>query len=103
MHEKMFNIFRHKTTATQNYTEIPFHPSQNEYHQGNKNQPPPWLKPVILTTREAAIGKITVKGHPEQKVHNAPSQSTAGHSGAQGSIHRRSQAGPGTSETLSPN
>jgi hypothetical protein len=34
----MFNILNHKGNANQNYTEIPSHPSQNVYHQENKQQ-----------------------------------------------------------------
>jgi hypothetical protein len=32
----MFNIFSYQETADQNYTEIPFHNSQNNYHQENE-------------------------------------------------------------------
>jgi hypothetical protein len=34
----MFNIFRHKGNANQNYTEIVSHPSHSGYHQENKQQ-----------------------------------------------------------------
>jgi hypothetical protein len=32
----MFNIFTHKGNANQNDTEIPSHPTQNDYNQENK-------------------------------------------------------------------
>jgi hypothetical protein len=32
----MFNILTHKGNANLNYTEIPSHPRQNDYHQDNK-------------------------------------------------------------------
>jgi hypothetical protein len=38
--EKNFNILSHKGNASQNYTEIPFHPSQNGNHGGNKQHSP---------------------------------------------------------------
>jgi hypothetical protein len=31
----MFNILSHKGNVNQNDTEIPPHPNQNGYHQGN--------------------------------------------------------------------
>jgi hypothetical protein len=36
MHEEIFNILSHKGNAAQNYIEIAPHPSQNSYHQVNK-------------------------------------------------------------------
>jgi hypothetical protein len=33
---KIFNILSHKGNAAQNYIEIAPHPSQNSYHQVNK-------------------------------------------------------------------
>jgi UDP-N-acetyl-D-mannosaminuronic acid transferase (WecB/TagA/CpsF family) len=38
MHEEMFTILSCKGNVNQNYTEIPSHPSQNGYHQKNKQQ-----------------------------------------------------------------
>jgi hypothetical protein len=37
-HEEMFNILNYKRNANQNDTEIPSQPSQNGYHQENKQQ-----------------------------------------------------------------
>jgi hypothetical protein len=37
-HEKMFNIFSYQGNANQNYTESPSCPSQNGYHEGNKQE-----------------------------------------------------------------
>jgi hypothetical protein len=34
----MLNLHNHKRNANQNYTEIPFHPSQNDYHEENNEQ-----------------------------------------------------------------
>jgi hypothetical protein len=34
--KKVFNIFSHQGNVNQNDTEIPSHPSQNGYHQENK-------------------------------------------------------------------
>jgi hypothetical protein len=38
-----------------------------------------WLMPVIPATWEAEIGRIRVGGHPEQKLHEIPSQPIAGY------------------------
>jgi hypothetical protein len=40
-----------------------------------------WLKPIILATREAEIGRITVGGQARQKVHKISFQPMTGHSG----------------------
>jgi hypothetical protein len=39
---------------------------------------PWWIKPVILVTWEVEIGRITVSGHPRQKVSKILSHSVAG-------------------------
>jgi hypothetical protein len=35
VHEDIFNILNHQANANQNYTEISFHSSENDYHQEN--------------------------------------------------------------------
>jgi hypothetical protein len=37
-----------------------------------------WLKPIILATWEAEIGRITIPGQPRQNVHETLSQPIAG-------------------------
>jgi hypothetical protein len=44
--------------------------------------------PVILATWEAEIRRVMVQDQPEQKVHETPSQSTAGYRG----MHLSSQS-----------
>jgi hypothetical protein len=39
----------------------------------------PWLKPVILATQVAEIGRIATLGQPVQKVHKTTSQPMDGH------------------------
>jgi hypothetical protein len=34
----MFNIVSHQGNANESYIEIPFHSSQSDYHQENKQQ-----------------------------------------------------------------
>jgi hypothetical protein len=41
MASKYFSIFNHQGNISQNYIEGPPHPSQNGYHQENKNQQMP--------------------------------------------------------------
>jgi hypothetical protein len=74
MTNKYINVQHH--VASQNYIEIPSHPSQNGYHQENKHAGHRWLTPVIIATPEAEVKRTAVESQPRKIVHETLSRKT---------------------------